>query len=251
MSHTDGNILGLEHGKRGDRIAVVLNGRQIYKGLYRPTNPRTPKQQMHRAKLAFVNRLSRDLAEAVNLGFATVPEKGSGQSPRNAFVKMNWDNGALIWMERDEKAAGVDAQAAGMDAVSGLTGEWVVEPQRLMLAYGPRYIGPGMTATVCGGRLHVCCPDPGLYDHHAVDDDQLMVAVYRPAMQTTHLYQGPLRNDCMESVLELPTDAGGEDDIMHVYAWFQSTCYHRAGGGKITVQLGQASPSVYLGSFLA
>lgn len=42
----------MEHGKRGDRIAVVLNGRQIYKTLYRPTNPRTPKQQMHRAKLA-------------------------------------------------------------------------------------------------------------------------------------------------------------------------------------------------------
>ena len=47
MSHTDGNIWGLEHGKIGDRIAVVLGGKQIYKKLYKPTNPRTPKQQMH------------------------------------------------------------------------------------------------------------------------------------------------------------------------------------------------------------
>ena len=58
MSHTDGNTFGLEHGKIGDRIAVVLNGKQVYKRLYKPTNPRTPKQQMHRAKLAYINRLS-------------------------------------------------------------------------------------------------------------------------------------------------------------------------------------------------
>ena len=29
--------MGLEHGKIGDRIAVVLNGQQIYKKLYKPT----------------------------------------------------------------------------------------------------------------------------------------------------------------------------------------------------------------------
>jgi hypothetical protein len=32
---------------------------------------------------------------------------------------------------------------------------------------------------------------------------------------------------------------------------FQATTYHRSGGGKITVRPGQASPSVYLGSFQA
>ena len=101
MSHADGSVLGLEHGKIGDRIAVVLDGKQIYKKLYKPTNPRTPKQQMHRAKLAFVNRLSKELAEAVNMGFAKVPVKGSCQSPRNAFVKANWDNGSIVWAERE------------------------------------------------------------------------------------------------------------------------------------------------------
>ena len=44
MSKADNNILGLEHGKIGDRIAVVLDGKQIYKKLYKPTNPRTPQQ---------------------------------------------------------------------------------------------------------------------------------------------------------------------------------------------------------------
>jgi len=67
----------------------------------------------------------------------------------------------------------------------------------------------------------------------------------------THLYPGPLRKDCHECCFDLPTDVSGEEDVMHVYAWFQATTYHRSGGGKITVRPGQASPSVYLGSFQA
>lgn len=231
MSHTDGNTFGLEHGKIGDRIAVVLNGKQIYKGLYKPTNPRTPKQQMHRAKLAFVNQLSKVLAEAVNLGFEMVPEKGSGQTARNAFVKMNWDNGSVAWDE--EKS------------------EWGIVPQRLVLAYGPRYICRDIAAEVRDGRLHIGCSDPGLDDPHAVKDDRLMVAVYRPVVPTVCLCEGPLRSDCRECSFDLPTDAVSEEEVMHVYAWFQSTAYHRAGNGKITVHPRQASPSVYLGGFQA
>ena len=231
MSHTDGNTFGLEHGKIGDRIAVVLNGKQIYKKLYKPTNPRTPKQQMHRAKLAFVNRLSKELAEAVNLGFEMVLEKGSGQTARNAFVKMNWDNGSVAWDE--EKS------------------EWGIVPQRLVLANGPRYIGRGMTATVRDGRLHIGCSDPGLDDPHAMKDDRLMVAVYRPVVPTVCLCEGPLRSDCRECSFDLPTDAVSEEEVIHVYAWFQATAYHRAGNGKVTVRPRQASPSVYLGSFQA
>lgn len=252
MSHTNKNTFGLEHGKIGDRIAVVLDGKQIYKKLYKPTNPRTPKQQMHRAKIAFVNRLSSVLAEAVNLGFEMVPEKGSGQSPRNAFVKENWNNGALVWLEKEEEEAGDDTseQKQG-DNASGveLPGEWGIVPQRLVVAYGPRHIGQRMTASVRDGRLYVSCPDPGMDDPHAVGDDRLMVAVYRPAVPTVHVFPGPLRKACREYCFDLPTDVSGEDDVMHVYAWFQATKYHRSGGGKITVRPGQASPSVYLGSF--
>lgn len=254
MSHTDRNTFGLEHGKIGDRIAVVLDGKQIYKKLYKPTNPRTPKQQMHRAKIAFINRLSKELAEAVNLGFEMVPEKGSGQSPRNAFVKENWNNGALVWLEREADEAGIDVngQSQGNDA-SGveLSGEWGIVPQRLVLAYGPRFIGQRMKASVREGKLFVSCPDPGMGDSHSVGDDRLMVAVYRPAVPTVHLYPGPLRKVCHECSFDFPSDINGKEDVMHVYAWFRATTYHRSGGGKITVRPGQASPSVYLGSFHA
>lgn len=250
MSHTDRNTFGLEHGKIGDRIAVVLDGKQIYKKLYKPTNPRTPKQQMHRAKIAFVNRLSSVLAEAVNAGFATVPEKGSGQSPRNAFVKENWNNGALAWLEREEEDGREQEQEKDV-SIDTLSGMWGIVPQRLVLAYGPRHIGQRMKASVRDGKVYVSCPDPEMDDSHSVGDDRLMVSVYRPAVPTVHVFSGPLRKDCHECCFDLPTDVSGEEDVMHVYAWFRATAYHRSGGGKITVRPGQASPSVYLGSFHA
>ena len=148
---------------------------------------------MHRAKIAYINRLS----SVLNLGFEMMPEKGSGQSPRNAFVKKNWDNGALVWLEKEEDdvAAGEQEGNASDDV---LPGKWGIVPQRLLVAYGPRYIGQGMTAEMRDGRLQVSCPDKGMDDPHAVGDDRLMVAVYRPAVPTMHLYPGPLREACKE-----------------------------------------------------
>ena len=167
--------------------------------------------------------------DAVNLGFALVPKPGSMQSPRNAFVKTNWNNGSILWNE--DKC------------------EWALCPERLLVAYGPRHIDGSITASVDNGKLHISCTNPRLKERNAVDDDQLMVAVYRPAIPTMHLYEGPLRKECGECDFMLPTDTSGEDDVMHVYAWFQATLYHRAGGGKDTVRPNQASPSVYLGGF--
>ena len=229
MSKADRNIMGLEHGKNGDRIAVVLKGQQIYKKLYKPTNPRTPEQQKHRKKLGSVNQLSKVLAEAVNRGFAKVPEPGSSQTARNAFTHENFYNGAMLWDEETEK--------------------WYIRPELLKLAMGPRYVGVEMKAEVRGGRLHISCPDTGMYDPHGVKDDQLLVAIYRPEVPTLHLLEGPLREACGECDFPLP-ETEGEDDVMHIYTWFQATKYHRSGGGKITVRPGQASQSVYLGCFL-
>ena len=99
-------------------------------------------------------------------------------------------------------------------------------------------------AVVLDGRLYVNCPDTGMHDSHWVGDDQLVVAVYRPAVPTLHLFGGPLREACAESAYELP-ETEGEEDVMLVYAWFQATKYHRSSGGKITVRPGQASSSVF------
>lgn len=228
MAKGDRKNPGLIHGKHGNLIGRVRGGIQTFTGLYWPTNPRTTEQQKHRAKLAFVNRLSKVLEEAVNRGFALVPKSGSGQTARNAFVHENFYNGAIVWDEE--------------------MGEWGLRPELLTLAMGPRYIGMGMKAEVRDGQLHINCPDTGMSDSHGVKDDQLMVAIYRPAVPTMHLFGGPMREACGESAYELP-EAEGEEDEMLVYAWFQATSYHRSGGGKVTVRPGQASRSVFLGSF--
>ena len=225
MSKIDSS--GLEHGRRGDKIYVVLNGQQIKKDPYRPTNPRSPAQQMHRAKLAFANRLSAQLAEAVNLGFLRVAEETKKQTPRNAFVKANWENGALCWNEE--------------------TSAWELHPEHLLLAQGPRHIPTDITAEVDGNILRITCPDSGICNSYAVIDDCLYVAVFLPDVPTLKLYTGPTRADCAQCVFELPE--GVPHTTMHVYAWFQATCFHRSTGTRAQVRPDQASPSLYLGTF--
>ena len=227
MSKIDSS--GLEHGRRGDKIYVVLNGQQIKKDPYRPTNPRSPAQQKHRAKLAFANRLSAHLAEAVNLGFARVAEETKGLTPRNAFVKANWDNGAMRWDEE--------------------TSLWELCPERLLLANGPRHIPSGITAELDGNLLRISCPDAGLYDMHAVPDDQLLVAVFLPDIPAMTLYRGPMRDSCSQCTFELPEDLSAAPAVMHVYVWFQATCFHRTTDTHAQVRPTQSSPSHYLGTF--
>ena len=227
MSKIDSN--GLEHGKRGDKIYVVLNGQQIKKDPYRPTNPRSPAQQKHRNKLAFANRLSAHLAEAVNIGFAHAAEEIKIQTPRNAFVKANWDNGAMRWDEE--------------------TSLWELCPEQLLLAQGPRHIPAGITAELDGNLLRITCPDAGLYDMYAVPDDQLLVAVYLPDIPAMTLYRGPMRDSCSQCTFELPEDLCAAPAVMHVYAWFRATCFHRATATHAQVRPNQSSPSRYLGTF--
>lgn len=227
MSKIDSN--GLEHGKRGNKIYVVLNGQQVIKDPYSPANPRTPAQQRHRAKLAFANRLSAHLAEAVNIGFARAAEESKGLTPRNAFVKANWNNGSLRWNEE--------------------TSLWELCPEQLLLAQGPRHIPAGITAGLDGNLLRITCPDAGLYDMHAVPDDQLLVAVYLPDIQAMTLCRGPMRDCCSQCTFELPTEMCASGALMYVYAWFCATSFHRASGSKSQVRPDQSSPSRHLGIF--
>ena len=227
MSKIDSN--GLEHGRRGNKIYVVLNGQQVKKDPYRPTNPRTPAQQKHRAKLAFANRLSAQLAEAVNIGFARVAEETRNLTPRNAFVKANWDNGALCWNEE--------------------TNAWKLHPEHLLLAQGPRHIPDGITAEVDGNLLRISCPDPGLAHTHAVPDERLYVAIYLPEVPALLLYSGPLRADCSQCDFDLPEELCATHAAMHVYTWFQATRFHRATAHRAQVHPDQASPSRHLGTF--
>lgn len=228
MSHTD-DTSRLEHGKIGDRIAVVRNGKQIYKKLYKPSNPQTPQQQKHRAKLAFANRLSKALAEAVNRGFIMASEGDSGLTPRNAFVKTNWNNGAFVW--DDEKKA------------------WEVNPVHLKLAEGPLFIDYQATATIQDNMLHIIIPDTGVHNQHASAEDKLFVVLYCPATEKLVLHLGPERKDCGEQWYKLKEGLVGKDGPTWVYIWFQAFNYHRESEDNVAIFQGQASRSHFLGAF--
>jgi hypothetical protein len=227
MSKIDAS--GIEHGKRGGKVYQEVRGQQIVKNLYKPTNPRSPKQQQHRAKLAFINRLSAHLAEAVNIGFARAPDADVKHTPRNAFVKKNWDNGALQWNEE--------------------TGVWELCPKHLKVADGPRYVPDNMTAEVSDGRLYITCPDPGVEEKNAVADERMLVLVYWPEASVARLYSGPSREECFKFYFVLPDDLCKSGGAMHVYAWFWAPNYHAATDGHDRVFIDYASPSRYLGTF--
>ena len=217
---------GLESGKRGDRVGVVLDGNQCYREWKKPSNPQTPKQQKHRAYLGMVSRLSKSLSEAVNVGFAKAVKAGSMRSARNVFVSENMGNGALRWDEE--------------------LGEWEVVWEELVVAKGPRSVGEKMEARVEGRRLRVRCGESNMWQRNAVGDEVMMVAVYGVEGGRTELYEGPLREDCEESEYELSEGLEGE---IHVWVWFVATRYHRSDMKHVTVSPGEASRSVYLGRF--
>lgn len=231
MARGDRKKPELISGKIGDRIGIVIGGKQYYKSLYSPTNPRTPEQQKHRAKLAFVNRLSAQLAEAVNRGFAMVPKPNSGVSPRNAFVKTNWNNGSLVWDEEE--------------------GAWHLCPKKLVVANGPLFIDRNMSAMVENGVLYITCPNSGMGESYASEDDRMTIAIFGQTATTPGIYIGPLRREIDGRIVCLPPDGCqfGSDDPLHVYVWFKATLYQRAEGGHWTVTTGQSSPSLYLGAF--
>lgn len=226
MSKIDSS--GLEHGKRGNTIYVVLNGKQIKKEPYKPTNPRSPAQQKHRTKLAFASRLAAQLADAVNIGFARVDEKKDNLAPRNHFVKKNRDDGALQWDE------------------GGST--WQLCPQRLLLADGPRSIACEFTVAVEGENLHITCADYSKDDNFALPDDCLFVAVYQPDVPRCVVYEGPMRVDAGEWMIPLPHPMF--QGPMHVYTWFRATGFHKPDDFHATARPNQCSPSRFLGTFL-
>mgnify|MGYP003298407507 CR=1 FL=1 len=58
-----------------------------------------------------------------------------------------------------------------------------------------------------------------------------------------------MRDNCFQCAFELPVEIYASGSTMHVYAWFQATCFHRATGSRAQVRPDQASPSRYLGTF--
>lgn len=89
MSKNAKGVLGQQVGKVGPVVARKFRNLDVYSA-YQPNvkNPRSKKQQDNRLRFATLSRLAHGFGCAVRLGF-TADVRGTKESPRNRFVKLN------------------------------------------------------------------------------------------------------------------------------------------------------------------
>ena len=99
MSKNSGGYMGIQIGKLGPAVGSMWKGRNVYRS-YNPfvKNPRTPEQQLQRAKFSILTNLARVFSPASNYGFA-YKAKAEGMTQRNIFIKLNKD--ALTYNDPD------------------------------------------------------------------------------------------------------------------------------------------------------
>jgi hypothetical protein len=91
--------MGIQIGKLGPAVGSMWKGRNVYRS-YNPfvKNPRTPEQQLQRAKFSILTKLARVFSPASNYGFA-YKANSEGMTQRNIFIKLNKD--ALTYNDPD------------------------------------------------------------------------------------------------------------------------------------------------------
>ena len=84
-------VLGNIQGKVGNVVGRKFRNEYVV-AAYQPKvrNPRTTAQQLIRARLGALSQLSNSMASAINNGLRNAA-KGSKWSPRNLFVKLNFE----------------------------------------------------------------------------------------------------------------------------------------------------------------
>ena len=99
MSKNSGGYMGIQIGKLGPAVGSMWKGRNVYRS-YNPfvKNPRTPEQQLQRAKFSILTKLARVFSPASNYGFAYKADS-EGMTQRNIFIKLNKD--ALTYNDPD------------------------------------------------------------------------------------------------------------------------------------------------------
>ena len=91
MSKLNKAVLGNIQGKVGNVVGRKFRSEYVV-AAYQPKvrNPRTMAQQLIRARLGAVSTLSNNMAVAINRGLRNAA-KGTKWTPRNLFVKLNFD----------------------------------------------------------------------------------------------------------------------------------------------------------------
>lgn len=90
MSKNKDGIMGSNSGKVGTVVAYKWKGKDVLRGYSRSIkNPRTPAQQLHRAKFKTISLLASGLLPMIKKGFRQLADKESS-TETGLFVKSNW-----------------------------------------------------------------------------------------------------------------------------------------------------------------
>ena len=82
--------MGSNSGKVGTVVAYKWKGKDVLRGYKRYiANPRTPAQQLHRAKFRAISLLASDLLKIIKRGFKELSDRQSS-TETGLFVKSNW-----------------------------------------------------------------------------------------------------------------------------------------------------------------
>jgi hypothetical protein len=225
MSKTTKNVLGDQQGKIGKMVGRVTDGVQMYSALGRTRNPRTKKQQAHRARFTAITHLGQELAWPVNVGFRQTAAKTPLTSAWNVFVKKNFG-------------------CVSYDTVSGVAS---IDYEHVMIAEGRVLTVDFAAATFGEGRsVRVTFEANTDAEFGAFAEDEVYVTVYCPELHQ-EVCDKVLRS-AEEATLTMPRRWTGKT----VYVWgFVKTSVEeptQVASFGLTLKPGDCSVSTYLGS---
>lgn len=217
MSKNKNGIMGSNSGKIGTVVAYKWKGKDVFRAYSRSkNNPRTPAQQLHRAKFKSVNLLASDLLPLLKCGFRSAAERLSS-TETGLFVKTNWPL--------------VEADAEG-----GIG----IPLDRVLVSKGDLPCVEFGEPQVSGsGRRMVVSVDFDTVDRTSVtNDDYVYLGAYCPAAKVS-LLSAPVKRLEGRVQMNIPPIMLGE--TIHLYGFAEGSDYnpqHRY----------EASDSRYLGT---
>ncbi len=182
-------------GKAGDKVYTKLFGYQIERQYAKPSNPRTEKQQLTRARFNLLVQLATIFSTAANIGLKRVAYNGK-MFPANKFVSLNYPN------------------------VTGTTPDNVsIDPTKIVTADG-NLTGVVFSSTIgtsTPGTITMTVTDVNAGIGNASDEDNIYCFAYCPDAGNGVLSAPARRTDGATLSVRYPTSWSGLE--VHVYGF--------------------------------
>ena len=210
-------IMGPVSGKVGTVVVYKWKGKDVMRAhTRRMTNPRTPAQQLHRAKFKVISLLASDLLPLIKRGYNQLAAAQSS-TETGLFVKSNWP---LL------EAAGVDDVSIQLNLVAVSKGSLP----------GVEFGTPEVTDDRQQSTVRVAFTT--VDKNGAVNDDYVYLGMYCPAINAS-LLSAPAKR--LDKTMQMGIPAAMLGKEVHLYGF-------AVGSDFNTRHKYEASDSYYLGT---